>query len=352
MNSTVLNYKVLNKTEDDDRAYPTGAAHLAFSFCIIYAVFGISANLLTIVSVLKSKNLRSKIPNIFVVNLAVADFMFCAVNLPVNATRYASQAWILGDVICQLFPLTFYTNLQVSMLMMMLIAINRYIGVVHSQRYKCIYTKAAISSMIVFCWIYTLSLLLPVLLGKWGEFGLIPEIFDCDFRPKDGKDGKNTLFIIGAVVPLLVIVTCYLAIFISVQRRRRRLHGSRQHKRYNTRLTITLVVAFVAFLFCLLPITILQLVAKPRDLPYLFIIGNIILWSMSVINPVIYGFLNKNYRHAYAATLNDIVRSLPCSPSSALTLTDSRTESKNISLPSSSKTSRNAGQNSFKEIMS
>lgn len=315
--SAVVVSDIMTNITEESLYYPREAANLALSFCVIYAVVGACANLLTIISVVRSKHLRNKVPNVFVVNLAAMDLLFCVLNLPINATRYATQSWILGDVVCKMFPFIFYANLQMSLLLMMLIAVNRFIAVGYSQQYDNIYKKPFVAVMIILCWIYCLSLLLPVLFGLWGEFGLIKEIFDCDFVEKDGKNPKNTLFILGSAVPFIVVVLSYVGVFVSMRRRRKRrvrvhILSCVRRIRDENRLNIMLFIVFFAFAVCLLPATVLQVLAEPKELPYVFIVAIILLWSMSVINPILYGFLNKNYRHAYANTIGDAMKVFCC----------------------------------------
>ncbi|XP_014670199.1 PREDICTED: protein trapped in endoderm-1-like [Priapulus caudatus] len=193
--------------------YSAALCHVALFFCVLYVVVGVPCNLLTVAALLRSRPLRTSSTNQLVVNLAIADLIFCAVSLPVQATRYVRRAWTLGAALCRAFPLVFYGNLAVSIMTMMMIAVNRYLVVVHGALYRrACAGGGATAAAIVFCWAFAGAMLMPTYAGAWGEFGYVAETFSCSFLAKDGRDAQPYLFTIGVGVPLAVIVPCYARI--------------------------------------------------------------------------------------------------------------------------------------------
>ena len=95
------------------------ALHLYFLF------FSLSGNLVTVIALLRYARLRRHATTAFVISLSVSDLIFAAVNLPLTASRYLNEAWVLGQTLCQVFPLFFYGNVAVSLLSMVAITINR-----------------------------------------------------------------------------------------------------------------------------------------------------------------------------------------------------------------------------------
>lgn len=95
--------------------------------CITFTVVGCVGNWLTIVALTRCRRLRNA-TTAFVVSLAVADFLFCAVCLPLTATRYIYEEWILGNELCNLFPFFFYGNVAASLMSMTAITFNRYVS--------------------------------------------------------------------------------------------------------------------------------------------------------------------------------------------------------------------------------
>lgn len=77
------------------------------------------------VALLRYKKLRKQATTAFVISLCISDLIFSAVNLPLTASRYLNEAWVLGDSLCKIFPVFFYGNVAVSLLSMVAITINR-----------------------------------------------------------------------------------------------------------------------------------------------------------------------------------------------------------------------------------
>lgn len=87
----------------------------------------VSGNLVTVIALLKYTRLRRHATTAFVISLSISDLIFSAVNLPLTASRYLNEAWVLGETLCKIFPLFFYGNVAVSLLSMVAITINRLV---------------------------------------------------------------------------------------------------------------------------------------------------------------------------------------------------------------------------------
>lgn len=95
-------------------------------FFIASTVFLFPGNLVTVIALLRCSKLRHHATTAFVISLAMSDLLFCSINLPLTASRYINQAWVLGSELCKLFPFFFYGNVAVSLLSMVAITVNRY----------------------------------------------------------------------------------------------------------------------------------------------------------------------------------------------------------------------------------
>lgn len=154
---------------------------------------------------------------------------------------------------------------------------------------------------------------LPPMLGVWGELGLDETTFSCTILKKDGRSIKKTLFLIGFLLPCLVIIVSYSCIYITVLRQKRKILTHRQIDsksstreqlsflkkcREDNRLTAMMVTIFICFLVCFLPLMLANVVDDERNTryPWLHIIASVMAWASSVINPIIYAASNRNYR--------------------------------------------------------
>ena len=98
-----------NNASEDDVMAEINAALFPFkyyqwifivTFCIIFVV-GTGGNFLVIYSVWRCKELKS-VTNLFLVNLAVADFMVILTCLPANLVYENLLSWFLGDIMCKI----------------------------------------------------------------------------------------------------------------------------------------------------------------------------------------------------------------------------------------------------------
>ncbi|XP_019741395.1 P2Y purinoceptor 3 [Hippocampus comes] len=69
--------------------------------------------------------------NIFMLNLAIADFLYVT-SLPLLIYNYGSHDyWPFGEFLCKLVRFQFYSNLHGSILFLTCISVHRYIGICH-----------------------------------------------------------------------------------------------------------------------------------------------------------------------------------------------------------------------------
>ncbi|KFM76241.1 G-protein coupled receptor moody, partial [Stegodyphus mimosarum] len=200
------------------------------------------------------------------------------------------------------------------------ITINRYILINHYKHYDKIYRRKFIGLMIAFCWIFSFSLLTPTLAGAWGEFGYHAQSFSCTILRKDGRSPKKFLFILGFLLPCLIIVISYSCIFYRVHKSRKNVEAHtptptkspgnnvsspaplmRQlsHRQDEIRLTRMMLIIFCSFLLCFLPLMIVNVFEDKIRSPSVHVMASVLAWMSSCINPVIYAAMNRQYRQAY-----------------------------------------------------
>ena len=74
-------------------------------------------------------------------------------------------------------------------------------------------------------------------------------------------------------------------------------------KRNEWRITKMVLAIFLSFVMCYLPITVAKIADKDVSYPSLHIIGYLLLYLSSCINPIIYVIMNKQYRQAYKTVI-------------------------------------------------
>ncbi|XP_044256438.1 protein trapped in endoderm-1-like [Tribolium madens] len=299
-----------NVTQNIVIKYPREATIFASVCAILFCIVGVVGNLVTVVALIRCPKLRTHATTAFVLSLCISDLLFCSVNLPLTASRYIHEAWTLGDALCKLFPVLFYGNVAVSLLNMVAITLNRYVLISYHQYYNQLYSKVSIWLQLLCTWGFAFLIMLPSLLGVWGQLGLNPSTFSCTILEKDGKSPKKILFLIAFVLPCVVIISSYSCIFWRVQKSRRKLKAHQQatkkekrnnrRERDDSRLTKLMLIIFICFVLCFLPLMLVNVFDDDVKYPVLHVLASILAWASSVINPFIYAASNRQYRSAYS----------------------------------------------------
>ncbi|KAH0954145.1 hypothetical protein HN011_012140 [Eciton burchellii] len=305
---------------DVESRFPKPLRIFAAVTAIIIMIVGLAGNLLTIVALCKYPKVRN-VAAAFIISLCVADFVFCLLVLPFDSIRFINASWTDIRFLCVFVPFFRYGNVGVSLLSVAAITINRYIMIAHYTIYSKVYKKYWIAAMIVFCWLFSYGMQIPTLLGVWGKFDYDSNLETCSIV-KDHHDhtSKTFLFIMGFLIPCMIIVGCYARIFWVVHKSESRM---RKHvgptiksphtpgrdireikqKRSEWRITKMVLVIFVSFLACYLPITIVKVADVDVKCPECHILGYLLLYFASCVNPIIYVIMNKQYRQAYAGVI-------------------------------------------------
>ncbi|XP_077988627.1 somatostatin receptor type 2-like [Glandiceps talaboti] len=174
---------------------------------------GFIGNLLVILVLLRFSTMKT-LPNIYIFNLAVADFLFMF-TIPFIAYQFVTKKWIFGHVFCK-FVMSFDgMNQFTGVFLLTAMSIDRYVALVHpikslrrrtprNSRIICITMWVASGLVCLPLWIYSETF--PSLEGNVTECGL-----------KWGRDVYHAFilyaFILGYVIPLLIICVCYFSIF-------------------------------------------------------------------------------------------------------------------------------------------
>ncbi|CAL1536590.1 unnamed protein product [Lymnaea stagnalis] len=278
------------------------------SFMAIIIALGSIGNILVTLAVLQTKKLQT-VSNLFVANLSVCDLLFVTVVLPVNMYTYLMEGWQLNDYICKFIGFLGYTLTGTTIMTITLIAWNRYKLVVDVSRYKQLFRKWNIVIMVAATWVVPVLFLQPAVFGAWGHFGYIPMLSSCNLGlDNSSQTFKIFLLIVRAAIPCGLIIFYYSAIYITTRASHQRLHISttsnymmrQNNHRREMRLTRMMIAIFVVFVLSYFPCTISSVIDWSRILSktfHMFCQTSVFLGS--AINPLLYGFMNEQFRCAY-----------------------------------------------------
>ncbi|XP_072006714.1 proteinase-activated receptor 4-like isoform X1 [Engystomops pustulosus] len=240
-----------------------------------------------------------KMPStILLINLAIADLMFM-LALPFKITYYFMENnWIFGEPLCRIVTAVFYGNMYCSVLFLTGISIDRYIGLVHpfcskSLRDWRLYTGASIG-----IWIMGVAAVSGFTMVPQTKCFIDPHRVTCHdiWAHCQGYDWYTLyflgLFIMVFAVPLLIILFCYLRIFVTLAKKResyRRVIG-------------LLSLVLLTFILCFTPSNILLVLHyletswERHNQLYIWYMLALCLTSLnSCIDPFIYYYVSSDF---------------------------------------------------------
>ncbi|XP_053312792.1 P2Y purinoceptor 8 [Spea bombifrons] len=248
----------------------------------ILVLISIPGNLLSLwILIFHSKPITSSI--ILMINLSLTDFVL-AIFLPFQIIyNINNNHWIFGTWLCNIVSVLFYANMYISILTIMSISIERYLGVVHPMKASTWRRKRYAVAAICFIWIFTLALLYPLISTdltyevKHLNITTCFDILKWNMLPNlvYWAIFIGGLFMCLFLIPLIVTVVCYVCIIWTLVKCSNR-RGTGQEKR-SIKLAIMVLVVFVT---CYAP-------------------NNFIL----LIHTICRLFYYKSYYHAYKLTL-------------------------------------------------
>lgn len=297
---------------------------------ILFAIVGIIGNFVSILALSRSKRLRNP-TTAFIVNLCVADLLFCCFSMPLSAITFIEKNWPYGDFLCQLFPLVRYSNGAVSLFSVIAITVNRYILIVHPKIYPTVYTKRNMAIMISLIWLTSVLLLLPPLLGVWGTLGYDPYVGTCTILQKNGFSPKMPIYITGFALTSIIFAFCYLRIYVVVRNASKKTRREEDNKNFSKlsftsrnglfsrsyrhsemddtlgqhrtkhelRVLKVMLVIFLVFILCYFPVSFVKIFHKEDKLHIMNVIGYLGVYFANIVNPLVYIVMSTEHRMAY-----------------------------------------------------
>ncbi|XP_077977559.1 melatonin receptor type 1B-B-like [Glandiceps talaboti] len=272
---------------------------------IMLCIMGTCGNIMVIATVLMYSKLRT-VSNIFIVNLALADLgvtglvdVFTLVGIatthrflpPKTSLCIFVGSFCLICCICSLWNI-------------MMVSINRYIYICKSDHYRKIYTVPNALAMAIGVWVICFLIDFPNFVG-WGDHGYDGKTMVCSYS-RTASFSWIMFFIFSAVgLPLCVILGCYLRVYLFVRRHATKIAGGFKTKNWKIRrkdiqLMKTLFAIFIVFSLCWIPYALVVAIDYNDTFPQTV---HMVFWIMahgnSAMDSVLYGIMNKQFRHGY-----------------------------------------------------
>ncbi|KAI5608851.1 teleost multiple tissue opsin a [Silurus asotus] len=282
-------------------------AHSVVAACLGFiSTFGFASNLLTLVLFGRHKALRSPI-NLLLVNISFSDLLVCALATPLSLAASTRGRWLAGRTACVWYGFANSLFGIVSLISLAVLSYERYCTMMSPTKPDVTnYRKVALG--VVLSWVYSLIWTLPPFFG-WSRYGPEGPGTTCsvDWAAKTTNNISYIicLFIFCLILPFLVIVYSYGKLLHAIKQVSS-LTTSTGRKR-EQRVLVMVITMVLCYLLCWLPYGIMALLAT-FGAPGLVtaeasIVPSLLAKTSTVINPVIYIFMNKQFNRSFWSLL-------------------------------------------------
>ncbi|XP_063586370.1 melatonin receptor type 1B-like [Penaeus indicus] len=308
---------------------------LAMVVTLTVMVIGSLGNLLTLLTVghqfcmpVRLRCIKYMTPDtVLILNLALADFLYSAVNLPFMFSTYysiymtqknvsgtATEPWEKNMGACSFSAFLRYTNAFSEWMTLGLMALERCICIHkfrhNSRRPSKWFTCWKTFIYCIIIWMLGIALQVPTYVGAYGSFGYNPRTLKCDFIGKNGANPRVLFFTMETAIPCILIFIGNKFILVQVYSNNRRIlsvmgsHTFQQAQLRRSRTTKVIVRLLIVFLVCVIPICLYNVIIKDdaplhETVPELGIVLYCIYFLQYCINNFIYVVCFEKYRCAY-----------------------------------------------------
>ena len=307
------------------------AVQIVESFFLLLINFtSFSGNLLLGISVIKNPNLRRTVPNMYIITLAVSDFLMSLLGIPFSLASLMTGKWPFNNFICQLQGFWILLMCAVSLQTLAVTAVNRYFRVVRSRAsYQRIFSMKKTKITIAILWIMALFAPLPYVVAGHEFFFHTGKVF-CAHNAESLYEGYGAyLVLVYVAIPLIIIITCYTRVFIAVRKHnlnfrfRIRQRSTNNTTRNNNSLdssgilsveevnvTYILLVVVISFLTCWTPVLIIDMIdfinGDWKLKRQVYVSYTCFGFASTALNPIIYGIMNRSIRAEYLRILTPV----------------------------------------------
>ncbi|KAM7154246.1 pyroglutamylated RF-amide peptide receptor-like [Macrochelys suwanniensis] len=301
------------------------------TFLVLYIfIFALAllGNSLVVYIIIRRKAMRTA-SNIFICSLACSDLLVTFFCIPFTLLQNVSSEWLGGPFVCKMVPFIQTTAVVASTLTMTCIAVERYQGIVHPLKMKRQYTNKRTYKMLGFIWTIAVIVGSPMLYVQTLEvkYDFLYNIHHvCCLESWYSIELRRAyaIFILVALflVPLTAMLLLYSRIGYELWIKKRigdssvlntlSRHEMAKITRKKKRAVTMMVIVVLFFAACWAPFHVVHMLFEYNNLEesyddvtvkIIFAIVQAVGFFNSFNNPVVYTFMNENFKKSFAAIL-------------------------------------------------
>ncbi|XP_078697121.1 melanopsin-like [Branchiostoma floridae x Branchiostoma belcheri] len=189
------------------------------AFVLLVGFVGWVGNLLIVYVFFRSKHFHHT-KNVLTLNLAITNVLMCLATVPTYVASSFSRKWIFSDTVCQMTGFMAGWFGTQSICTLAAIALDRCIAITMPLTGKLNRgRRMAVSVAVV--WLWSLVWCLPPFFG-WNQWSKLKYQTSCTFDYLSGNTFQRwyimALTLAGFVLPMVVMVVCYYAIWRAARR--------------------------------------------------------------------------------------------------------------------------------------
>ena len=307
---------------EGDNSTIKGVKIVLYSFVLLISLFG---NLVIVTTVVSNKRMRST-TNYLIANMATSDLLISIFAVPIKLTEIVAgpRRWLIdgtvGLILCRFAYFFQDVSMAVSSLSLVVIAIDRYRGIVFPYQ-PALITPKRCKIIIPLVWLTSLALhgiyfyIIRLAYHKdttYCIFSWAPK-----FNPMKAAQTYITVVVLLVVVfPFSILIALYTRIIWTLRRQGNKIiwssHLLKIHQE-NTKVIKNICVIIIAFACCMLPLIFYAIFSlfvwkgkMPCNMEQFGFAGHFVLFSNAAITPLIYFAFNDRYRKG----LKDVLKRL------------------------------------------
>ncbi|XP_013413429.1 G-protein coupled receptor 54 [Lingula anatina] len=342
----------------------TSLSDYAFSFptelipvVVIYGltfILGVIGNVLVIFSIAWYKRMRN-ITNLFLLSLAGADLLLVILCVPIKLAVNFSFTWEFGEAVCKLVHYMQNVSMICSVLTLTAMSLERYYAILHPIEARHVCTKRHAKLVCIAVWVASFVMATPILIGQTHlQVGKPPVVGYWCLKDWSAQHWdilyEVYMLLVIFCIPVGVMVFAYCNIISEVwvvtgrrasmrsgeangislpckkesipmtdmKKNKRQKNSAVGHRQPNAEDVSTrkqvikiLVAVIVLYIICWGPVlfnNLLTAVGVLRRLNYGYLkpmrqAFYIMSYFNSCVNPIVYGFMSKNFRKSFKQTL-------------------------------------------------
>ncbi|XP_076012542.1 G-protein coupled receptor 84 [Genypterus blacodes] len=211
-----MEFNYTNQTEGDTFSCYSpsveGYRYFAVLLGCVVTITGTVGNMMTILAFAFDPRLRTRF-NVLIINLAVADLLYCTILQPISVDSYLHLQWRSGPLWCRTFGFLLFLSNSVSIITLCLVAVSRYLLVEKRAMFDRIFSNRGLIILLTCTWALGTVSFAP----QWSVFVFVPQVCTCSFHRTKGRPYTTILLFFYFFFSLGCVGVFYLLIYRRVQ---------------------------------------------------------------------------------------------------------------------------------------